>query len=214
MNSPIVFVVTGADHTPHIQPIIKRERYIEYMLSLHKIFSYHYPVVGVISEINRDNTTDRPPFEQFPFTTLKTLYQGELDTYNKSTREFISIVSLLSDLPPITDETFIIKISGRYMILNDTFITTVQHNIGKKEIVAFIRTNEQRTAQYTFLYAMRYRYFKQFYEQSIQMFDTGESIEHILFHYLKNNNLLQYTIQMNELGILANINNSGIFEIY
>ena len=70
MDSPIIFLVTGADHINNCNPIIKKARYIEYIIALHKIFYYSYPVIGVLSEVDKEYTEDRPPFESFPFQKL------------------------------------------------------------------------------------------------------------------------------------------------
>jgi len=214
MLHDMIFIVTGADHILGIQPIIKRERYIEYMMSLHKIFSYHIPTYGVLSEIRQDDDTDRPPFEKFPFLFLKKINEGELGNVNKSTKEFMCISMLLRDLPIIDNDTFIIKISGRYLIINDSFMKTVKENEHHTEIAAIIRTSDHNTQQYTFLYAMRFRYIKQFFEKSVQLFDSGVSIEYALFSFLKEQNLMKNTITVDELGILTHINNDKIFAIY
>ena len=213
MNSPILFLVTGADHINQCNPILKRERYIEYTLSLHKVFHYSYPVIGVLSEIDKENNKDCPPFDLFPFQTLTKITRGELDGYNKSIREGISIIRLLQEAPTIDDDTFIIKISGRYLIMDDSFITIVKNNVLNHNIVAVIRTAENQTAQYTFLYALRYRYMKEFYEKYKHEVHDDISVEYRIFEFLKQNQLLQSTIMVNQLGILANINNDDIFQM-
>ena len=88
-HSPI-FIVTGADIEP------RKERYIEYMLSLHTIFSYGFPVYGVVSEHIKDK--DNTPFSQLPFKKLTFIERGHLDIFNKSSREFISIKCLLDEI--------------------------------------------------------------------------------------------------------------------
>lgn len=216
MNSPIIFLVTGADHIKGCNPILKRERYIEYTLSLHKIFHYSYPVIGVLSEYDKENNKDCPPFESFPFQTLTKIVRGEFDGYNKSIRECVSIIRLLQEVPAIDDDTFIIKISGRYLIMDDSFITIVKNNVSNHNIVAVIKTavNEQNEPlQYTFLYALRYRYMKAFYEKYKHEVSDDISVEYRIFEFLKQNQLLQSTIMVNQLGILANINNDDFFQM-
>lgn len=214
MDSPILFLVTGADSITACNPVLKRERYIEYMISLHKIFNYSYPVIGVLSEIDEENNIDCPPFKSFPFQTLIKMNKGELDGYNKSLREGISINRLIHNISSINDNTFIIKVSGRYLIIDDTFITTVSQHVTNHDVVAIIRSAENFTAQYTFLYALRYRYFKLFYERYTHPVHDNTSVEYILFDFLKQNQLIEHTIMVDKLGILTNINNEGTFQIF
>ena len=203
-----IFIVTGAD----IEPI--KERYIEYMLSLHKIFSYGYPVYGVVSEHikGKDNT----PFSQLPFKQLTLIEKGTLDTFNKSTREFISIKSLLDEMYylDIDDSTFIIKASGRYLILDDSFASLVKSNQLNPNVNSIVRLCDNDTQQYTFLYALRYKYFKAFYNQSINMLQYGKNIEQATLEFLHANNLFETTLKVDRLGILTNINCEGLFRIF
>jgi hypothetical protein len=214
MDYPIIFLVTGADHIHDSNPIVKKGRYIEYMIALHKIFYYSYPVIGVLSEVDNKHVEDRPPFESFPFQTLITIHRGELDRYNKSMREGISILRLLKEVPSIHHDTFIIKVSGRYVIMDDSFLAIVKQHANNTNIAAVIRSAENNTAQFTFLYALRYQYMKEFYER--YQYDANDtiSVEYRIFEFLKEKHLLEHTIMVDKLGILTNINNEGIFRIF
>ena len=128
-------------------------------------------------------------------------------------RENVSIARLLKEMPEIDDNTFIIKVSGRYLIIDDSFLTTVKEHVSNHNIVAVIRTAENETAQYTFLYALRYRYLKAFYEKYTNAINDDISVEYRIFEYLKGNQLLKHTIMVDKLGILTNINNEGTFRI-
>jgi len=206
----IIFVITGADHINNITDVLKRERYVEYMLSLTKLFSYNYPTFGVLSEINQEHIKDTPPFEKFPFKILKKIYSGELNGYNKSSREFISISSLLDQMNTIdiNDNTFVVKASGRYLIINDSFINIVKKNCSNTEIVSIILSVCNDTQQATFLYAIRYKYFKKFYSQDVSILNK-EGIEKVIFEFLIKNDLMKNTIKVNKLDVLVNIDNSG-----
>jgi hypothetical protein len=211
MDSPIIFLVTGADYINN--SIIKKGRYIEYMIALHKIFYYSYPVIGVLSEIEKDNKEDRPPFESFPFQTLLTIQRGELDGYNKSVREGVSILRLLQEVQTIQDHAFIIKVSGRYVIMDDSFIAIVKQHTTNHHIAAIICPRENNTSQFTFLYALRYRYIKEFYKRyQHELYDTT-SVEYRMVEFLKEHKLLEHTIMVDKLGILANIDNEGKFQM-
>lgn len=205
--SPI-FIVTGAD----IEPI--KERYIEYMLSLHKILSYGYPVYGVVSEHvkGKDNT----PFSQLPFKCLTFIEKGNLDTFNKSPREFISIKCLLDKMQhfDIDDSTFVIKASGRYLILDDSFVSLVKSNQLNPNVNSIVRLCDNDTQQYTFLYALRYKYFKAFYNQGLNTVPNGKNIEQATLEFLHATNLFETTLNVDRLGILTNINGEGNYMIY
>jgi hypothetical protein len=213
-NSPIIFLVTGADHVHDCNPIIKKSRYIEYMIALHKIFYYSYPVIGVLSEVDKDHAEDRPPFESFPFQTLITIQHGELDGYNKSIREGISILRLLQEVPSIHNDTFMIKVSGRYVIMDDSFISIVKQHTTNHTIVAVVRSVHNNTGQFTFLYALRYHYMREFYERYLYDVHDTISVEYRIFDFLKEKKLLEHTIMVDKLGILTNINNEGVFRIF
>lgn len=208
------FVVTGADHIS--DTTFRRERYVEYMLSLHRIFSYNLPVLGVLSEFDTTLTNDTPPFEQFPFTLLKKVNYGELDGYGKSPKEFLSIAMLLKEMDAlcIDDDEFIIKISGRYMLVDDSFLSKVKEAQQNALVNAIIRLCDYDTQQYTFLYAIRYKYFKQFYQQHVSILDYGKNIERATLEFLKDNHLFETTVTVDTLGILTHINNENVFRVY
>jgi hypothetical protein len=214
MDSSIIFLVTGADHIHDCNPVLKRGRYIEYMIALHKIFYYSYPVIGVLSEVDKEHTDDRPPFETFPFQKLITIQHGELDGYNKSIREGVSIHRLLQEVQHIANNTFIIKVSGRYVIMDDSFITTVKQHTYNYNVAAIVRSIVNNTGQFTFLYALRYQYVKEFYERYQYDVHDEISVEYRIFEFLKEKSLLEHTIMVDKLGILTNINNNGTFQIF
>jgi hypothetical protein len=203
----MLFIVTGADHIPNIS--IRKERYVEYMLALHRVFSYGAPVLGVLSEYYASDQS--PPFSRFPFKVLKTIARGVLDGLGKSQKEYASISQLLSDVTGISDDEFIIKASGRYMLVNDTFVNLVKEHETNPHVNAIIRLCDQDTQQYTFLYAMRYKYFKQLHSQP--MFAGGINIERITLDFIRSNGLLDTTMKVESLGILTNINNENEYNI-
>ena len=203
-----IFIVTGADIEP------SKERYIEYMLSLNKIFSYGFPVYGVVSEHIKDK--DNTPFSQLPFKKLTFIEKGNLDTFNKSPREFISIKCLLDEMQDldIDDSIFVIKASGRYLILDDSFVSLVKSNQLNPNVNSIIRLCDNDTQQYTFLYALRYKYFKAFYNQGLNTVPNGKNIEQATLEFLHANNLFETTLKVDRLGILTNINGEGAFRIF
>jgi len=199
------FIVTGADHISNSS--LRRERYIEYMLSLHRIFSYGIPVFGVLSEFEQAENT--PPFSKFPFTYLKTLPRGALTNQQKSQAEFASIKTLIKEIPEISDDEFILKIVGRYMLVNDDFVHLVKKHETNPQVDAIICEidNQQRT----FLYAMRYKYFKQLHSKP--MIPAGVNIEKITLEFIKSVGIYEKTLKVQSLGILANTNNENDFAV-
>jgi hypothetical protein len=210
MPLSIVFVITGADNIPNITPILKRERYIEYMLSLHKLFQYTGPKIGVLSECNMD-TINSPPFDKFPFDKLIKVQSGEIDSQNKAQAEFICINRLLETLDnmDISDDTFIVKATGRYNILNDILYNSVLENINNINIQIIGKTVDK--GMYTSFFAMRYKQFKNFYSMSPKLIDR--SIEYIIFDWIKENNLYYFLHRIDTLGILHHVSNCNHFSV-
>jgi hypothetical protein len=210
----MLFVVTGADRVTNLSS--RKERFVEYMMSLHRIFSYGFPVVGVLSEVDSSIDENCPPFSRFPFTILKTLKYGDLNGYTKSQREFMSITQLIPTMNniEIRDADFVIKISGRYMLVNNSFVDTVAKHQSNPRVNAVVRLCDQDTQQYTFLYAMRYTYFKKFYSQLPSILDGNINIEKVILDFLKHSGLFDTTVVVESLGILANINNENTYTVY
>ncbi len=112
--SKIVFIATGAHSIANASDALARERYIEYMIALHKIFTYNKPVYSVLSEYNSE-ISHCPPFDLFSMTILLKLPISFLDdAKTKSQREFLSIKELVRNMN-LEDDTFVIKISREIM---------------------------------------------------------------------------------------------------
>jgi hypothetical protein len=207
MENRIAIIVTGADKIPKSTPVLRRERYIEYSMALHKIFSYSYPIYGVLSEFDSNDTVDMVPFNKFNFKHVEYINLGKTDASNKSYSEIQSINELLNVID-LDDNTFIIKVSGRYLILDDTFINTVISSIDL-DVPAIVKVTNNNHI-HTFLFALRYKYFKDFY---VNVKDINTSVEYLVYDYLVKNNLLEKSININRLGILANICNGNKFQV-
>ena len=197
------FIVTGADIEP------RKERNIEYTLCLHRIFSFGLPAYAVVSELDG---SEPGPFLSLAsrFSNLITLRKGVLDGLNKSQKEFASIKALLDTMD--LDNEFIIKVSGRYLLLNDSFVDTVKSAEKASNINAIVRLCDNDTQQYTFLYAMRFKYFKEFYQTTV--LPPGKNIERAILEFIHARGLYETTLKVSELGILTNINGEGGFKIF
>jgi hypothetical protein len=197
------FIVTGADIEP------RKERNIEYTLCLHRIFSFGLHTYGVLSEWE---DSEPGPFLSLAsrFSNLVTLRKGLLDGLTKSQKEFMSIKTLL-DTVALNDE-FIIKVSGRYLLLNNLFVDTVKSAENASNINAIVRLCDNDTQQYTFLYAMRFKYFKEFYQTTV--LPPWKNIERAVLEFIHAKGLYETTLKVSELGILTNINGEGEFKIF
>jgi hypothetical protein len=211
--SNIVFLVTGAHSIANISDIVARERYVEYMIALNKVFTYDKPVYGVLSECRADNQYC-PPFDTFSMKKLLKLPVSFLqNAKTKSQREFLSIKELIHDIQ-LKDDTFVIKVSGRYTIMKDTLYNLVETYKNDVNINAIICTPpEQPIQQYTFFFALRWKFFKEFFEMPLSYLGT-KNIERAMIEYYEEKNLVGSILRIDKLDILANINNENKFQIY
>jgi hypothetical protein len=211
--SNIVFVVTGAHSIANISDIVARERYVEYMIALNKVFTYGKPVYGVLSECRQDNQ-HCPPFHTFPMEKLINLPVSFLqDAKTKSQREFLSIKELIRDLH-LEDDTFVIKVSGRYTIMKDTLYNLVDAYKNEAAVNAIICIPPQEPIQqYTFFFALRWKFFKEFFEMPLSYLGTT-NIERAMIEYYEEKKLVGSILRIDKLDILANINNENKFQVF
>ena len=203
----IHFITTLAQHVENDQNYEAREK--QYMYSLSRIFSYKLPVYGVLSEISEKQFL---PKDFYPFAKLLKLHSTtELfgAQITKSQKEFYSIKSLLTFLN-LKDDDWIIKVSGRYMVYNDNLMNILKTVDSNKKAV--IRTCDNDTQMYTFLFALRFKYFKDFFTN----YDLSDkfNLEMVMLHYICsniNNNDIQY---VDDLGILCNIADCNVFTYF
>jgi hypothetical protein len=200
----IVFITTLAQHLDNDEKYNEREK--QYMYSMARIFSYNLPVYGVVSE-----THSNPEFKPkifFPFEKL--LEIKSLDkNMTKSQKEFYSIKTLLKYID-LDDNSWIIKISGRYMIYNDSFIETIKKT--SDSIKAVIRTCDYDTQMYSFLFALRFKYFKDFFLN--YNLGNDNNLEKIILFYINNelnDNEIKY---IDNLGVFSNIADCNEFTYF
>jgi hypothetical protein len=112
----------------------------------------------------------------------------------------------------LDDDEFIIKVSGRYLLLNDSFVNLVKSAENASNINAIVRLCDNDSQQYTFLYAMRFKYFKEFYQTTV--LPPGKNIERAVLEFIHAKGLYETTLKVSELGILTNINGEGDFKVF
>ena len=214
--SKIVFIVTGAHSIANVSDIVARERYVEYMIALNKVFTYDKPVYGVLSEYNQGDK-NCPPFDIFSMKKLIKLPVSFLqNAKTKSQREFLSIKELIGDIQ-LEEDTFIIKLSGRYTIMKDTLYNLVDTYKNDINVNAIICTPPEQPKlfiqQYTFFFALRWKFFKEFFELPLSYLGS-KNIERAMIEFYEERNLIGSIVRIDKLDVLANINNENKFQIF
>jgi hypothetical protein len=191
----VVFLTTLAQHLEDDSKYNEREK--QYMYSMARIFSYNLPVYGVISETYNDSNFKPKNF--FKFEKLLDIHITDKN-FTKSQKEFYSIRALLEHIE-LDDNTWIIKISGRYLIYNNTFMETIKN--ADKSVKAVLKTCDGDTQMYTFLFALRFKYFKEFFMN--YNLPNNINLEKVSLFYIQNtfhDNEIRY---INNLGVFCNI---------
>ena len=200
----IVFFTTLAQHIENEEKYKEREK--QYIYSLSRIFSYKLPVYGILSETHNDNNW--LPRNIFPYTELLEIVSTEKEM-NKSQKEFYSLKTLLYTIN-LNENTWIIKVSGRYMIIDDSFFNIVKSS--NHNIKAIIRTCDNHTQMYTFLFALRFKFFKDFFLNF--NLPNNINLEKILLLYIQTVIQENDIIFLNHLGIFSNIADTNNFEYF
>jgi hypothetical protein len=202
MTSNILFFTTIAD-VPKKNPLYTQRKQ-QYEKALTKVFSYCTQVHGVISETNSD-TQDLLSASEYPFASLHIIPStSKYNCINKSMKEYTSIQLAIQNLPntTISDTAWIIKLSGRYLIIDDSFFTTVKN---APDSCNFIGKHCDNNSQiFTFYYAMRYKYFKQFLQKHNTIL-WSKNVELYILEFLKEKQIYDSSIFVTNLGIYANI---------
>jgi hypothetical protein len=203
----IIFIATLAQHIDN--NTIYNEREKQYMYSLSRIFSYKLPVYGIVSETY--NNSEFKPKTYFPYTQIieipstKSIF-GEL---TKSQKEFFSLKILLNNFN-LDDNTWVIKISGRYLLINDNFINEVKS--ASSHINAIIKTCDSDTQMYTFLFALRFKYFKQFFVNF--NLPSNVNIEKAMLIYIQSIFKQNEINLIDNLGVFCNIADTNNYEYF
>ena len=200
----MIIVTTLAQHVDDDTKYNEREK--QYMYTMARIFSYKLPVYGVVSETY--NNPEFKPKQFFPFEKLVEIESFD-NNMTKSQKEFNSIKSLLSDIC-IDDDDWVIKVSGRYMIYNDVFIESVKNS--SENIKAVIRTCDNDTQMYTFLFALRFKYFKEYFVK--YNLSNSINLERITLLYIQNILRDEEIHYVNDLGIICNIADCNVYTYF
>jgi hypothetical protein len=110
------------------------------------------------------------------------------------------------------DDKWIIKMSGRYLFIDDIFVNTVNSLDNSSECNAIIKLCDNNTQAYTFCFAMKWRYFKLLYSNHFSILGD-KNVEQYVLEFIKEN-IISTTFAIDTLGILTNINNDNVYAIY
>lgn len=203
------FIITGAVKIKDISPNLFIERNTEYRLCLHKLFHYNVPVHAIISECSKEESKETS-FADFKFSSeLYIPSTKDLNAKGKSQQEFLSIQKYVQDNTNFKDDDWIIKLSGRYLLLSDIFVDSVKG--APKECDAIVKISDTEPQIYTFCFALRWKHFKDLYSKDVNY--LGEQcVENFVYSYIVDNKLK--TLLVPKIDILTNINSEGIYRIY
>lgn len=205
----IHILVTTAE-VSHDHPLYSVRR-SEYMMCLHKILNYNYPTIVIKSETDKNDKSCISDIEykfsnviNIPNTTI-------LGANGKSQQEYISIKRFIDINPSIDDNYWVVKLSGRYLIIDDTFMNEVRN--ASSETEGIIQLCDNNTQMRTFCYALRFKWFKLFYKYPVQ-FMGHLNIERFILDCIKKENIINNIKVIDRLGILGNINNEDNYYVF
>jgi hypothetical protein len=205
----IHFIITGAVKIKNITSDLFIERNTEYRLCLHKVFHYKKPVHAIISECTKEESNETS-FSNFTFSSeLYIPSTTDLNAKGKSQQEFLSIQEYVKHTTNFNDSDWIIKLSGRYLLLSDYFLDNVKG--APENCDAIVKISDTNPQIYTFCFALRWKYFKDLYLHDVNYLGD-KCVENFVYSYLIDNKL--NTIILPKLDILTNINSEGIYRIY
>jgi hypothetical protein len=202
LDSDVVFFATLADVPENSQHYVRRK--YQYETALEKLSSYSIPMFGVVSEtqtpIQTLVDTTAVPFH-FLYTIPST---APYNATNKSMKEYISmkLATSCTQFNAVNDAAWIIKVSGRYLFVDNTFVTTVKQSSSTCNFIG--KYCDNNTQIFTFCFAMRAIHFRKFLENSPTIL-TDKNIERYVLEFLRDNKLVDTSIFVDRLGIHGNI---------
>jgi hypothetical protein len=203
-----ILVTTAEVSNQHPLYSIRRS---EYMMCLHKILNYNCPTILINSETER---VDKSCIDDIlhKFTTVINIPNTNLlGAIGKSQQEYVSIKQFININPQIDDDDWVVKLSGRYLFIDDTFMNEVK--MASPETQGLIQLCDNNTQMRTFCYALRYKWFKSFHKYPVQVMGYL-NIERFILECILRENIFTNIKIIDRLGILANINNENKYQIF
>ncbi len=213
MTSPasaVHCVVTMAEVEPSNKFYLARTS--EYMFALHKILSYKFPITLVVSETSKVQKLTVQPIQSMFHTIFNIPSTAQLGAHSKSQQETFSLQSWMKNTPKLNDDIWIIKLSGRYLLLDDTF---VQHVItAPKDIICVAKICPSNTHVSTFCFAMRYGWYRKFLLEYVpKHLGPHVCVETAMVDFLRAELQLANTKFVERLGVLTNTANENKFQV-
>lgn len=213
----IHLIATCAYNIKQLTPENKIVRKTEYTIALQKLIHYNLPLSIIISECSKNNYSSSF-FTKLPIEKSLTDFfliedTSTLGATTKSQQEFMSIqhyIHNIKDTHKYNDEDWIVKLSGRYIFMSDYFMKIVENMDSKINVVFKMCDPEQA---FTFCFAMRWKYFKEFYSLPLELLGN-KNVEKFIVEFVQYSNLANSAINIDKLDILSNINTEDKYKIY
>jgi hypothetical protein len=199
---PIYFCVTGSEIIPQDQ--YHQLRKAEYHVAFERIKIYKYPILIVCSEQEKDITISNLIKSILPYKYYLDIDSTDkLGARTKSQKEYISMYELLKQCDFLKPNDWIIKISGRYLIVEDTLLSEVQKAPEDIQFIGRISPNNQI---HTYFYAIRYNVLELFLSKGVHYL-ADKCVEKVLFDFFQENQIkVKY---IDRLGIFTNVANNS-----
>jgi hypothetical protein len=199
---PIYFCITASEISA--QDTYHDLRHAEYYVALQRIKIYNYPILAVCSEQSKDTAITSLIKSKISCKQYVSVDSTDLlGAYSKSQKEYISMCELFKHCSFLQPTDWIIKVSGRYLIVEDTLLSEVQKAPEDIEFIGRVSPNNQI---HTYFYAIRYNVLELFLSKGLG-FIGSNCIEKILFEFLHSNSIK--TKYIDRLGIFTNVANNS-----
>lgn len=193
-------------------PALYFTRRAEYYYAIARAMSYKLPMFAVRSETKLlkapANSAVSYFLEKFeacidvPDTTA-------IGAVSKSQKEMVSmkqIVHYMQNSGRLHDDTWVIKVSARYLLVDDTIMNAVREAGPDCKFIGKLGDNNRQL--YTFAYAIRFGVLRDFLANSIREVAT-KNIERFLVEFLQSKGHWDKCHFIDRLGVFVTVANSG-----
>jgi hypothetical protein len=202
--APVIFVTLARTPAPVFETQNQSIRDYEYFLGLSYAFSKGFRIAGVVSESDdkRWQLADAWPWDI-------QLYRSATSFRSKSQKETACVRALVEEVatrmsPPISNDTWIIKLSGRYQVVRDSLLSAMlQHS--DAHLIA--RADSSEAQIFTFFYAMKWQFLREFFSTIDVAVLKSNNIEKVILEWARARQLVIRFIPL--LYVVANINAGG-----
>jgi hypothetical protein len=187
-------------------------RKIEYNFALHRLESYKLPMYLIVSETNHVKQLTMESMRN-KYTQIFTISDtAKLGAHNKSQQETFSIQSWFHSVSNIPENCWVVKVSGRYLLIDDTFMETVK-NV-PDQVVCVAQETPDKTQIRTFCFAMRFGLYRKFSTEYAPRHLGNRCVENCIHDFLVSEKQISNCVFLERLGILTNIANENMFRVF